>query len=100
MPATRLIVPVLSTLATFTRLSHPNNLHTLLRSTGYKLRPPKPTFYQIQTTENWDKCARDNKLSYKAKIFCEKIAFFHKNCVFSAKIAVFTVFALLSALPF
>lgn len=72
MSATRLIVPVLSTLATFTRLSHPNNLHTLLRSTGYKLRPPKPTFYQIQTTENWDKCARDNKLSYKAKIFCEK----------------------------
>lgn len=37
--------PALSAFATFTRLKPPQPLHTFLRSTGYKLRPPRPLPY-------------------------------------------------------
>jgi pimeloyl-ACP methyl ester carboxylesterase len=72
MPVTRLVVPALSTLTAFTRLSHPNSLHTLIRSAGYKLRPPKPTPYKIRNTAEWDKVSKKYDAPIRADIFCER----------------------------
>jgi pimeloyl-ACP methyl ester carboxylesterase len=72
MPVTRLVVPALSTLTAFTRISQPYSLNTLIRSTGYKIRPPKPTPYKLQTTKAYDKIASSIHNPVKAELFVER----------------------------
>ena len=72
MPVTRLVVPALSTLTAFTRISQPNTLNTLIRSAGYKIRPPKPTPYKIHTTKAYTKIAAQCDKPVKAEMFLER----------------------------
>jgi pimeloyl-ACP methyl ester carboxylesterase len=73
MPALTL-TPALSVLAAFTRFTPPRPVHTFLRATGYKLRPPRPVPYSMRHTP-----AQDAVLSagaagphQLANLLCEK----------------------------
>ncbi|MES2693637.1 MAG: alpha/beta fold hydrolase [Verrucomicrobiota bacterium] len=53
MPALTLS-PALTALVAFTRFTPPQPLHTFLRTTGYKLRPPRPLPHLAQITRSQD----------------------------------------------
>jgi pimeloyl-ACP methyl ester carboxylesterase len=53
MPALTLS-PALTVLAAFTRFTPPQPLHTFLRTTGYKLRPPRPLPHPARITRSQD----------------------------------------------
>jgi hypothetical protein len=66
--------PALSVLAAFARFTPPAPLHTFLRSTGYKLRPPRPLVHRSCATRAQDELLSSGRAERRqlSTLLCER----------------------------